>query len=239
MKTRSSFHRFLSLAVIATGLSALPSARAALLTPAHETQLEAWLGQGNLNLTNIYTKSSGDDSYDFHAAVDNQGPTFTLISIYGNGGNGIPSVSSQIIGGYNPFSWLSGSTGYNYTTNRDAFLFNLTTGVRQDQNVGELGNYQTVNGGNYGPTFGGGHDLHVFDTLSTGYAYNFSYGGTTGGAEIVSGTPNYSSYFYFSVADIEVYTFAPAGPQSVPDAAGTFALIGASLLGLAVLRRRR
>ncbi len=236
-----TLRRLLSLAVVTTGLVALPSVHAALLTPAHEAQLEAWLGQGNLNLTNIYTKAVGDDAYDFHAAVDGQGPSFTLISIYGTGGVSGPAVSSQVIGGYNPTSWLSdpiNGASYNMTSDRSAFLFNLTSGVRQTQNVDSSGDYQTVKGAYYGPTFGGGHDLHVQTDLAAGYANNFSYGGTSG-TEIVSGTPNYFNYFHFYVADIEVYTFTPGPPQGVPDTAGTFALIGASLLGLAALRRRR
>ena len=33
----------------------LPRAHASLLSPGYETQLEPWLGQGNLNFTNIFT----------------------------------------------------------------------------------------------------------------------------------------------------------------------------------------
>jgi hypothetical protein len=236
------------LLTTATALLALASsASAALLTPAHEAQLEAWLGQGNLDLTNIYTKATGDSPSDFHDAVDGKGATFTLISIYGNGGGAYgnrPSITPQLIGGYNPRSWTP-SGGYYSTPNladRTAFVFNLSTGFRQLQSSNAEGQYQTYNASNYGPAFGLG-DIQIATDLSRGTALNFSYGNTVAGNEIVSGGTNHTGYFgphyVFSVADIEVYTFAPAAPQGVPDSASSFLLIGASLLGLAALRRRR
>jgi hypothetical protein len=138
-----------------------------LLTTGYVTQLENWLGEGPLALTNIFTKGiTGSNSTDWHNAVNNQGRTFSVFEIVDN------NQATLVIGGYNPQSWNS-SGGYNFTPNdadRTAFIFNLTTGVVQRQclsagpiNCGydfaDYGRYQTYNYTAYGPTFGGGHDI--------------------------------------------------------------------------------
>lgn len=69
-----------------------------LLTPAFELQLEAWLGEGDLDFTNVYTRIAADDNLDFHAAADGQGRTFTLVEVVWLG-------NTYVIGGYNPQSW--------------------------------------------------------------------------------------------------------------------------------------
>ena len=51
-----------------------------LLTQSGADQLAAWLGQGNLTLTNVF--SSGPEANGislFHAAVDGIGPTFVVV----------------------------------------------------------------------------------------------------------------------------------------------------------------
>jgi hypothetical protein len=159
-----------------------------------------------------------------------------------------------VVGGYNPQSWNS-SNSYNLTPNdpdRTAFIYNLTSSTIQRQNLtGEgasgSGAIQTFNAQNYyGLSFGGGIDLQVshgaggpFANLDYGLANNYSYGGTSGGDEIILGGPNFqdphslseSSNFY--VGDLEVYTFS-----RVPDTAGTLGLLSFSLLALAAFRRR-
>jgi hypothetical protein len=247
MKLSSSFPpRNVLAGLVASLLLALPM-QASLLTPAYEDQLETWLGQGDLDFTAIYTKADGDNATtDFHAAVDGQGPTFFLMTISGHG------LDTQVIGGYNPLSW-GVSAGYDLSPNdaeRTSFIFNLTDSIVQRQNLttdggaaGSNGQYGAYNNGLNGPTFGGGNDISVDNSLSTGRAINFSYGGTTGGAEIVSGSPNNGgSTFNFDIGELEVYTFAPAADtgsgSAVPDAAGTAGLIVLSLAGLMALRRR-
>jgi len=146
-----------------------PALKASLLTSANEAQLETWLGRGNLDFTNIFTKTPYSNASAFHAAVDGQGETFVLMLISGNGGFGTSSDRPiQIVGGYNPQSW--GSSGYwNQTPNdadRTAFIYNLTYGTdgnpgtriqRQNlsgQGAGDAGRYQTYNYQYYGPAFG-------------------------------------------------------------------------------------
>ena len=63
----------LVLASLALLLSGAGRAKATLITAADQSQLESWLGEGPLTLTNIYTKKAGDTAANFHAAVDGQG----------------------------------------------------------------------------------------------------------------------------------------------------------------------
>jgi hypothetical protein len=71
-------------------LSTLPSvARGAiinggptgLLSQSYADQLETWLGEGPIEVTQIYAKATGDTSTTFHHAVNGQGRTFVLIEV--------------------------------------------------------------------------------------------------------------------------------------------------------------
>ena len=104
-----------------------------LITPAGFTQLESWLGQGDITLTKVFSHTLGDGqtSYNFHAAVDGLGATFTVIQLLATQGN-----QAQVIGGYNPQSWNS-TNSYNITPTdaaRTAFLFDLTNVAIQSRN---------------------------------------------------------------------------------------------------------
>ncbi|HTN73853.1 MAG TPA: PEP_CTERM-anchored TLD domain-containing protein, partial [Pirellulaceae bacterium] len=157
-----------------------------LLSQADADQLQSWLGEGNIAITNIFSHAPGDGktSVNFHAAADGQGRTFSIIEVLaGNfyeltaNGDSYVTISRQVIGGYNPQSWASVG-GYNVTpldAARTAFLFNLTNDLQQEQNLSGQGlagsgQYQTVNAMSAGPTFGAGYDLVVYDNFATGSA---------------------------------------------------------------------
>ena len=236
----------LAVPVIASLLLVAPSVRAVpLLTAGYEAQIEAWLGQGDVAFSSLYTSQAGDDAADFHAAADGQGATIVLMKISGRGSAGTFDLPTQVIGGYNPQSWtssaVSGVTAMTQTPNdadRTAFIFNLTDTVIQRQNLsteglGNLGLYQANNYALLGPSFGFS-DLAVWDTLLQGSASNRSYGGTTFGNEIVSGGPNAGSVYYFNVEQLEVYRV----PSPVPDSGSTALLMLSGCLLLVSWRRK-
>ena len=203
-----------------------------LLNQPNANQLATWLGQGDLNFTNIFSGAAGiSSSAAFHAAVDGVGPTFILVQ-----------TDHGLIGGYDPSSWNS-STSYNFTVadaDRTAFIFNLSTASILRQLLNGQGNpgsgqYQTFNYSFYGPTFGGGHDLAVNDsTLSSGYAYPYSYG-NAGQTLNLFGS---SGQTFFNVTRVEAYTFSAQAGAATPEPA-TFLLCGGALALLGVTRRKK
>lgn len=198
----------------------------ALINAAGQSQLETWLGQGELTLTNIFTMNSASTGVDFHAAADNKGATFTLMSASEDG------ITWKTIGGYNPLSWSS-SYNYNYSSNQQdwtAFLFSLSDGVKRVQTNG----YQSYNGEYYGPIFGSGHDLYVDYDMNVGYSYGFNY---LQGGSLVDGS-GYDG-INMQIRDLEVFTIGGfiAPTQPVPEPA-SFLLMGLGLLGVAASRRK-
>ena len=216
------------------------------------TQLETWLGQGPLALTNIFTKGiTGTSSSQWHGAVDNQGATFSVLEIVALNAQG--QQVTEVIGGYNPYSWDT-TTGYRQTpadADRTAFIFNLTTSVLQRQCLTtdpticggdnpSTGLYQTYNNINYGPTFGNGHDIWVNSSLSGGYSYNYAFdvsGGLPGSAHANGLDPNPNAYQWIAVGALETFTIsADTTPMPAP---GMLAIFGLGLAGIGYARRKR
>jgi len=239
----------LSIAVAMLASAAVQAATvvggSTLLTAGYANQLETWLGEGPITLTNIFTKQAGDDAFDFHAAADGRGRTFVVM--YGTEGN---TGNSAIYGGYNPQSWNSTNT-YNITNNiadRTGFLFNLTNDQLFRQRTTAFtggpwsgvdgGMYQTYNAAGYGPTFGGAWDQYVAGSLNVGYSYLWSYSdddAPTGGVSIIDGSA-YTGYDV-RIAGIEIFSISDAAVLPVPEP-GTLALFAIAVTGLVTVRRR-
>lgn len=216
-----------------------------LLDNAGANQLETWLGVGDQDFTNIWTGTAGvSTANSFHAAVDGQGPTFSIFGVTLNDG------TTARIGGFTSLSW-GGYTGYQYDST--AFLFNLDTlEVQTYQNYPQYAIYRNPN---YFSTFGGGHDLFAgwgilgtsngwgnqhYDGYSLSHSYDQSQGqiaiaGDAGYGHGNSGIPYYS----WRVNSLEVYTFKDSvGAVDVAEP-GTLALLGLGFAGMALARRKR
>lgn len=76
----------------------------------------------------------------------------------------------RIIGGFSALEWNSYTTGYINDVDRKNFLFSLTLKEKYPITSTAHGLY---NNPNYGPTFGGGHDLYISD--NSHQAENASY----------------------------------------------------------------
>lgn len=228
--------------ILATALAAVfclspAKAQAELLTPADQAQLAAWLGEGPLALTTVFSKTPGATAADFHAAADGKGRTFSVMEARNDAGQ------SWLVGGYNPQSWSS-KGGFNLTPDesaRTAFVFNLSASTKYgqlpDQSEGEdFGAFQTLNDAAYGPVFGAGFDLGVPHNLSSGGTSSIlSYVSPTGKnpyTSILDGSP-YLLSPNVTYGAIEVYTIA-----AVPEPA-TWGMLAVGVAMIAWMRRRR
>jgi len=200
-----------------------------LLTDADVTQLETWLGEGTLTLTNVYDWQSGDAASKFHTAADGKGRTFSVYKVNVGG-------STEYIGGYNPQSWhsLNSANEVSDPTDRTAFIFNLTDGEKyaHDTSSAASDKVETFNYDTYFPTFGAGNDLCYKTSGSVhSYASTLSYGD---GTNVFGGV--YGVMAYFTVLDLEVFTIQPAAIVPLPSAAWA----GLVLLGtIGIMRRIR
>ena len=231
------------IAILACKLSAASIVNGGSLSTANADQLATWLGEGYLQLTAIYTAISGDTGSNFHTAVDGKGRTFTVITARASGSSG----AFSLLGGYDPLSWdILGNGNYHLDVTdvgRTAFIFNLSTNFLQRQNLtsqttsgNDYGMDQTYNFANYGPSFGGGHDLTtgaagaamLGNTPSGQYMYNSSYGatGVSGGTNLLAltGTTN------LEVVGVEVYTISSVVVPE-PRTTGLMALVFVILAG--------
>jgi hypothetical protein len=213
-----------------------------LLGQADANQLATWLGEGDLTLTRIFSKTDTNSYFDFHAAADGQGRTFSVLRALPFSNH--QSIAGEMrIGGYNPQSWNSSAT-YNLTPcGGSAFICNLETTTIQRQNAvgeGEAGShqYQTYNG--LGPTFGGGHDVWTFWNSGgpgQGYLLNYSYGGSSYDTTISGQSSAGAARYFFLIGDLEVFTISNSA-AAVPEP-GYFGVLAAGMLGLFVVVRRR
>lgn len=121
----------------------------AYLNEQQYSQLSQWIGGCNdgqvRNLTMLFD-SQVNGANLFHNLCDNGGATIVI-------GKVEPDV---VVGGYNPASWNSSG---GYSSSQGAFLF-VSKPVMTQFSCLQV-QHAAMNNGNYGPTFGGGHDLHI------------------------------------------------------------------------------
>ena len=209
----------LIIAGLCSSMSAHAQAKVAgssLLTTADQAQLASWLGEGSIVLSNIYSKTQGDTSSNFHRAADGKGRTFSVMQASNEFGK------TWLVGGYNPQSWNS-SGQYNMTAedkDRTAFLFNLTNGTLHKQTpktyaLDSVGSYQTLNLAKFGPTFGTGYDLFVPGNLTTGgYSSIYSYVNTDPnvgvfGVSLIDGSAYHGGNITYGAIEVFTITAVP------------------------------
>jgi len=163
-----------------------------LLTPHFFRIIQGWLGGTRLWDLRYRGTRDGFTSNDFHRCCDNIGATVTLIRANG-----------YLFGGYTPLSW---NTSSKYLNNSSSFLFTLTNshGASPTHFSCTKSQHSTFCYSSYGPTFGGGHDLHISSNSNantTSYS-NFpdSYNDSIGYAKTT-----FAGAYNFTVSEIEVF----------------------------------
>ena len=166
--------------------------------------LRTWLEEVNANPsgTLLYRRSTnGATAAAFHSAVDNKGATLTIFKA--NNGN--------VFGVFTTANWIP---DFGYTSSNEAFIFNLTTNRKASILASQ---YSIFSRSTYGPTFGGGHDIHINSTMDAGYFRAHSYNSVDGTAhsynystaiKALTGVNTTASSFNFGpgfITEIEVY----------------------------------
>jgi len=145
--------------------------------------IEDWLGS-NATFELCYRASiHGRSSSEFHNRCDAKGSTITFIK----------TDSGFRFGAYTTLSWdTSGS--YKGNDSR-AFVFSMD---KQAKYGVSNQSYVTYNQNSYGPTFGGGHDIHIRSDMKGGYVNPHSYR-ANGSASLQNGKSD------FQASEVEVY----------------------------------
>lgn len=151
------------------------------------------------SLTLLYRASrDGFKSQSFHSRCSDKEKTITIIK----------STLNYVFGGYTSVPWNKNI--YGYSSDSFAYLFSLrVNGSSTSFKYPLVYSYYAIynNYYNYGPTFGGGHDIYISDysnLYQNSYTYCHSY-------QCPSGVSTYSRHSklagssYFKVAEIEVY----------------------------------
>ena len=137
------------------------------------------------------------EAQGFHAKCDNRGSTFFVAE----------STLGRLFGGYTSHPWNS-SCGYYFDAS--AFLFSLTNNFKHEQSgTGPYGFHSVFDCGNYGPTFGGGHDFYINLATTTYNNLGYTYAcrvGTFGSTECRN---DFSGTYQPVLVEVEVYSSLP------------------------------
>lgn len=162
-----------------------------LVNAQQQEKIQEWLGNKKLEL--LYSASrDGFSSVTFHKYCDSKGPTLVIVK----------SEMGYLFGGYTSTSWDQTES----FKGAESFLFSLTS----PHNIPPT-KYQCTNKqqaiychSSYGPTFGVGHDLHIYNNSNITYVshstFPRSYLDTTG-----YGRNTFAGASTFKVVDIEVF----------------------------------
>lgn len=124
-----------------------------LLNGRKKGQLKKWISKNKQVKFELLYQATRDgySNTSFHKLCDNKGPTVTLVK----------NKTGYVFGGYTSANWTQSGS---YETDQSAFLFTIENkegNVALKWNVSSGGGNAIHNNSSYGPTFGGGHDLHL------------------------------------------------------------------------------
>jgi len=167
-----------------------------LLDRKYKKELSRLFDNKKIKLKLLFRASrDGYNATAFHSACDNKGATLTVIK----------SGSGQyIFGGYNPESW---HTSGSYVSS-GCWLFSLDNPSHTPLKMTQSNSNGAYCGSGYGPTFGGGHDLHINSSMQSTSNYSSP-------SSFTSMASGYSGYFSnstlaggynFVVEELEVFT---------------------------------
>jgi len=161
-----------------------------MLTSVYQSQLATW---GFTPDSLVYKSSShGLSNSAFHSRCDSLNGSIVVVK----------TENGYIFGGIATNNW-SGSG--NYKSSTTAFVFNLygnaSAPIKWDITSTSYNMYVASN---YGPTFGGGHDLHTNLDSNYMYANAHSYGGGGGYTGRVTG---YTNAGYNRIVEVEVWSY--------------------------------
>jgi len=170
----------------------------AIISAAQQISFQTLTGLENKSFSLLWRGSrDGFDAAAFHRLCDGQENTVTVIK----------NTNGFIFGGFTSIPWSS-SAGYK--ADSTAFIFSLTNPSNAPLKLKVKSQEHAVcHHSSYGPTFGGGHDLHVSSLLNTNrgsymkfHRYEFPNGlsENEGGKFIVGGSDH-----KFQTDEIEVF----------------------------------
>jgi len=148
-----------------------------------------------------HAKTDGWAASTFHTKCGNKGPTVTIIK-----------VNNYIFGGYTDVSWSSPSPS-SYASSSQSFIYSLHNingyAPAKQQIKTAFKQYAIDRRSNYGPTFGGGHDIHISNNAASNKQSYTSCGNTyplpPGYYSSRSSCTFYAGSYKFTPTDIEVF----------------------------------
>jgi hypothetical protein len=136
----------------------------------------------------------GFGAANFHSKCDDRNNTLTISKAHG---------TSYIFGGFNSINWKSSDQ---YKSDPNAFLFSLTNKDNKPSKMWQINTNRSIySQSNYGPTFGGGADLHICNYANStkgsysNLGHSYQHPQPSEGRSYLAGSPE------FQLSEIEVY----------------------------------